>query len=284
MTFSSVTLGTIRGSFPRRAVFVLGPETLQVVLSLHASSLPWDSHDTQEDSNICEWFEVEQGPRIAREINGDITTPLFRLNLYRSPHSSYLAVSIHHAIYDGVAFPLLMKEVDAAYRAYNLQDAVPLAQITHHANLASRNNHAKEFWVSELEGVQLHDRLLHRRDEHNVVRCAKLLDISLHHLRSRCSRIHVTLEALFAGAIAYLGRRFLGWSSDAIFGVSSGVIGMFPILTRGLSRLFTPGESVMLSTWIVLSRRLSPSFPCGSNYNRGRSLDTSSLVSHLSLD
>jgi hypothetical protein len=48
--------------------------------------------------------------------------PLFRLNLYQSLCSSYLSVSTHHAVYDGLAFPLLMREVDAAYRAQSLQD------------------------------------------------------------------------------------------------------------------------------------------------------------------
>lgn len=111
-----------------------GSETLQVVLSPHASPLPWTSHDTKEDRSIPEWFEVEEGPRIAEEINDDFTTLLFRLNLYHSPHSSYLSVSIHHALYDGLAFPLLMKEVDAAYRAQTLQDAVPLARVVHPTN------------------------------------------------------------------------------------------------------------------------------------------------------
>ncbi|KAF9783958.1 hypothetical protein BJ322DRAFT_1067759 [Thelephora terrestris] len=202
-----------------RVGFVLGPETLQVVFSLLASTLPWILHDIEEGRNILEMFGVEEGPRIARDINDDITTPLFRLNLYRSPHSSYLAVSIHHAIYDGVAFPLLMKQVDAAYGTHSLQDVVQLSEVVRHIVPASRDNRTEEFWVSELQGIQLHDRSLHQRNEHHVVRYAKLLDVSLQHLRSRCSAIHVTLEALFAGAIAYLGRRFLEWSNDVIFGI-----------------------------------------------------------------
>jgi hypothetical protein len=193
---------------------------LQVVLSPHASPLPWTSHDIEEDCNISKWFEVEEGARIAEEINDDITTPLFRLNLYQSPRSSYLSVSIHHAVYDGLAFPLLMREVDAAYRAQSLQDVIPLSQVVHHVSPASYSDHAKQFWVSEFEGVNHRDRPLHQRNEHEVVRYAKILDTSLQDLRSRCSAIHVTLEALFTGTIAYMGRRFLGWSIDAIFGVS----------------------------------------------------------------
>lgn len=264
-------------------MFVLGPETLQVVLSPHASSLPWTSHHI-EDQDSYEWFESRDGTRIAKEINNDVTTPLFRLNLYQSPRSSYLAVSIHHAIYDGVAFPLLMREVDAAYRAHRSQDAVPLARIIHHISPASRDDHAKEFWVSEFEGIQLHDRQLHQRNEHGVARYAKVLDVSLQDLRSRCSAIHVTLEALFAGAIAYLGRRFLGWSDDVIFGVSWDLLGLFPFLTELRSRLFTPGELVMLSTSTVLSSHSSPSSHCESGSNRRRSPGTSGPVSPLSLN
>ena len=193
---------------------------MQVVLSPHASPLPWTPHDTEEDRDISKWFEVEEGARIAEEINDDITTPLFRLNIYQSPRSSYLSVSIHHALYDGLAFPLLMKEVDAAYRAQSLQDVIPLSQVVHHVNPISCSDRAKQFWVSEFEGVNLCDRLLHQRNEREVVRCAQVLDTPLQDLRSRCSAIHVTLEALFIGTMAYLGRRFLGWSNDAVFGVS----------------------------------------------------------------
>lgn len=189
-------------------------------MSPHASPLPWNFHDVEEGRIISEWFEAEEGIRIAEEINNDITTPLFRLNLYQSPHSSYLSVSVHHAIYDGVAFPLLMREVDTIYRAQSLQEVIPLAKVVHHINPISRGDHAKEFWVSEFEGVDLHHRSLHQRNEREVVRYAKVLDTPLQDLRSRCSAIHVTLEALFTSAIAYLGRSSLGWSNDAVFGVS----------------------------------------------------------------
>ena len=215
----SDTLEVFRSSFSRSVAFVLGPETLQVVLSPHASPLPWFSHDTEEDRNIAEWFELEEGAKIAEEINDDITTPLFRLNLYRSPNASYLSVSIHHAIYDGLAFPLLMNEVDAAYRAQSLQDVVPLAQVVHHINPISRGNSAKEFWMSEFEGVDLHNRLLYQRNEREIVRHSRIFDTSLQDIRSRCSAINVTLEALFTAAITFLGRKFFGWSNDAVFSV-----------------------------------------------------------------
>ena len=113
-----------------------------------------------------------------------------------------------------------MKEVDAVYRAQSLQGAVPLAQIVRTINPISRGDHAKTFWVSEFEGADLRDRPLYQKNECEVVRYAKVLDTSLQDLRSRCSAMHVTLEALFTGAIAYMGQRFLGWSNDAIFGVS----------------------------------------------------------------
>ena len=56
------------------------------------------------------------------------------------------------------------------------------------------------------------------------------------------------------------------------------------VLTGSWSRLFTPGELMMLSTWIMLSHHWLPSSRCGSDSNRGRSLDTSSLASLQSRD
>lgn len=205
-------------------MFVLGQETLQIVLSPRASPLPWTFCNIEDDRDISEWFEAEEGARVAEEINGDISTPLFRLNLYQSPHSSHLSVSIHHTLYDGLAFPLLMREVDAIYRGQCLQDAIPLGRIINHINPISRGDRAREFWISEFEGMDPRDRLLHRRDDREVIRYAKVLDVPLQDLRSRCSAIHVTLEALFTAAIASLGRRFLGWSDDAVFGVSQSIL------------------------------------------------------------
>ena len=46
---------------------------MQVVLSPHASPLPWTSRDTKEDCDISKRFGVEEGARIAEEINDDIT-------------------------------------------------------------------------------------------------------------------------------------------------------------------------------------------------------------------
>ena len=182
--------------------------------------LPWTCHDTEEGRDISEWFEVKEGPRIAEEINDDVTTPLFRLNLYQSARTSFLSVSIHHALYDGLAFPLLMREVDTVYRGQSLQRVVPLAQVIHHINPVSHGDRAKQFWVSEFEGIDLRDRPSHQRNELGATRYAKVLDTSLQDLRSRSSAIHVTLEALFTSTFAYMGRKFLGWSHDAIFGVS----------------------------------------------------------------
>ena len=59
---------------------------------------------------------------------------------------------------------------------------------------------------------------------------------------------------------------------------------MLFVLTGSWFRLFTPGELMMLSTWIVLSRHWSPSSPCGSDSNRERSLDTSGPASLQSRD
>lgn len=200
-------------------MFVLDSDTLQVILSPQAAGIPWFLHELEQDTEFSEWFAAEEIPRIAIEINEDISSPMFRLNLYHSTDSTYLAISIHHSLYDGIAFPLLMREVDAVYSNEDLSTPISLYVVVQQLNSCQRPERSKEFWVSQFEDANLVSRGLHRPSG-KTTRSTKTLDISLQDLRARCGTMHTTLEALFASTFAHKGQALFGWSRDAVFGVS----------------------------------------------------------------
>lgn len=197
---------------------MLDSDTLQVVLSPEAAGLPWFVHEYEQNGGFSEWFAEQEVPKISVDINEDITSPMFRLNLYRSKDSVHLAVSIHHALYDGIAFPLLMREVDSVYTKSDLHTPIPLFAVVQQINPSQRVERSKEFWVSQFQDMDLASRRL-RRPLGRTTRCAKTLDIPLQDLRARCGTMHTTMEALLASTFAFKGQELFGWSRDAIFGV-----------------------------------------------------------------
>jgi hypothetical protein len=176
--------------------------------------------EQKSTSDFTDWFATGEIPRITKEINEDITSPLFRLNLYRSAHSVYLAVSIHHVLYDGVAFPLLMREVDAIYNEADLDTPVPLSKVVYDIRSNEDTEKCRDFWASQFEGMNLGARRLREPDAARTDRRSKTLDVALSDIRDRCARLHTTLEALLACTFAHEGQGLFGWSGNAVFGVS----------------------------------------------------------------
>lgn len=67
-------------------------------------------------TSFCTFFFAEVAPSLAKQINGTTSTnPLFRLVVF-SPtdrnRSHWLTLSIHHALFDGVSLPLILKFVE----------------------------------------------------------------------------------------------------------------------------------------------------------------------------
>ncbi|KDN49336.1 hypothetical protein RSAG8_02038, partial [Rhizoctonia solani AG-8 WAC10335] len=163
------------------------------------------------------WFLEFEKDRISAEINGDLTTPAFRVNIYEL-EDRFMIVSLSHAIYDGVALPSLMKSLDAAIVGHEPGEVVPLQPLLESVQTSQES--AREFWVEKFSQLNL-KRLSSRRPAKPQVQhtCRVFTTISFEGMQSACRVQHTTLQALGCASYALAGRDSLGWRGNAIFGI-----------------------------------------------------------------
>lgn len=227
-----------------RTVFVIDDEgLLQVVLKSDSASLPFTSNsDGPTDTSFGEWFTQTSANRIASDINQDITTSLFRVNIYSDSSTAegiYFVLSISHALYDGMAIPPLMRDVDSLFSglalsseqgldAINLEPPVPLSSVLTYLP-SSNDASAREFWTNHLKDVSTSPSTIRRptpEEEVKSARTKRVLEMGYGGVKDVCMKMRVTPQAVFAAAFAVAGadsRQGEGvgrWREDAVFGVS----------------------------------------------------------------
>ncbi|KAG8217719.1 hypothetical protein J3R82DRAFT_5877 [Butyriboletus roseoflavus] len=101
-----------------RTVFYFGRQLVQVILTPTSSQLPWTEERTPftDANSFSTFFYAEVAPSLAKQINGTSSTiPPFRLVVFSAPDNHqdhWLTLSIHHALFDGVSLPLILKFVE----------------------------------------------------------------------------------------------------------------------------------------------------------------------------
>ena len=101
-----------------RTIFHFGRDLVQVVLHPDDVTLPWlEKRADSNEQSFKDAFDHEDASSIASDINASLsTTPGFRLTIYTStPNTHFFVLSIHHALFDGVSLPVLLKDVEREY-------------------------------------------------------------------------------------------------------------------------------------------------------------------------
>lgn len=219
-----------------RTVFVIDDEGLvQVVLKPNSTCLPLTSNsDGPIDTSFGDWFARTSANRIASDINQDITTPLFRINVY-SDEEIYFVLSISHALYDGMAIPPLMRNVDGLFSSLsssenvdttNLEPPVPLSSVL--SRIPSNDASARSFWIDHFKSIPPLSSPIRRlppSDEVQSARTRRVLEMGYGSVKDVCMKMRVTPQAVFAAAFAVAGASSAKgegvgrWRDDAVFGV-----------------------------------------------------------------
>ncbi|KAK0120738.1 hypothetical protein ONS96_010939 [Cadophora gregata f. sp. sojae] len=79
--------------------------------------------------------------------------PPYVLRLIKSPERTELVISMHHALYDGVALEILFAEIEKLYHDEDLSTAVSFAPFLRSV-VALDLNAADQFWASKLRGCR----------------------------------------------------------------------------------------------------------------------------------
>ncbi|KAM4067630.1 condensation domain-containing protein [Hirsutella rhossiliensis] len=143
-----------------------------------------------------------------------IGDPLVRYTLVKDDQSNarYFVWTIHHALYDGWSFPLMVNQVCQRYDGFDVEPAPEYKHFVQH--IAQKNqNEAKEYWKSVLSGTQsttfpaLPD-----------ISYAPAADTTVEYCCPPVPRVKgITRTALLRGAWALIMNRFHD-SEDAVFG------------------------------------------------------------------
>uniref|UniRef100_A0A0W0FS42 Carrier domain-containing protein n=1 Tax=Moniliophthora roreri TaxID=221103 RepID=A0A0W0FS42_MONRR len=212
------------GLVQSRTVFVSDEVLVQVILKPSATELPFHTHENFSFDTFNEWFLESEAPSISNRINEDLTTPLWAVNVYLTPDSKgYMVFSINHALYDGNAMPLIIREFRSVYLDRLTPDPVPLSDI-----LAlippSDDEKTKEFYLHHFSSLDLRRRVLRRPTSDSEPRWVqKVFDgVSLEDLQTRCRKDwKVTVQAFWSVAFAIAGKEMFGWGghNEAVFGM-----------------------------------------------------------------
>ncbi|KAG7086753.1 NRPS protein [Marasmius oreades] len=201
---------------------------IQVVLREGAVDIPWRLMHVQFDEDFEEWFSKEEALSVSTQVNEDLTTPLWAINMYEvdsiGAQSLYMVFSINHALYDGNAMPLLAKEFRAMYLSTSLPEPVPLSAVLS-VIPPPDDSRTKQFFLDHFAALKESRISNSSRDvvgeAKAIWRTYQLEGVSLSDVKEKCSRHwHVTLQAFWTVGFAVAGRELFGWSSkEAVFGV-----------------------------------------------------------------
>ncbi|KAI9064453.1 hypothetical protein FKP32DRAFT_1591881 [Trametes sanguinea] len=206
-----------------RTVFHFGSELVQVVLRPHAVKWRFPEEDVliSSDVDFQTYVTNEAGPRTAREINSDISrTPAVRLSFYmnRASGTTYAVLSIHHALYDGISLPVLMRDLERMYTKQQQLPSAPLHAILEQIVTIDQTA-AREFWTSYLQGFAW-QRLLNKSASSPRAEVTTLtFKQSLSQLQAKAAAQHITLQALLMSAYGYLLGQHVYGHDDVTFGV-----------------------------------------------------------------
>ncbi|PLB33914.1 nonribosomal siderophore peptide synthase SidC [Aspergillus candidus] len=234
----------------RTAFAPLDKQMAQVVFSADLHQIRW-TEETYHSLEEALEKKSDQQASISRDIISSISqTPPVRFQLAKSAGTEQplaLFISIHHALYDGESFSMLLEDVAARYAAESVPErGSPSAFIEH--IYSQDQSKAQQHWAQHL--ADCHPTTF--RDDFNVMEhpkpANKLLSTKLSELERRSASLHTTVPNLVQAVFALLLADTVG-VSDLTYGlVLSG---------RAVS---VPGaESVLLPCITTIPGRLNTS-------------------------
>ncbi|KAI1795863.1 peptide synthetase [Ganoderma leucocontextum] len=206
-----------------RTVFHFGSNLAQVVLRPESSfsQVVEKTVSNFDDAGFQRYFTMQEASIIAREMNVHISeVPPVRLSFYSSSPSCtlYAVLSIHHVLYDGIALPVLLQDLERMYARQPQLPSASLSEALEHLTLMEEEG-ARVFWTSYLKDYPW-ERLLNRSASSAVADVTSIpFKLSLSELQNKAARQQVTLQALLMAAYGSLLAQHLYGHDDVMFGV-----------------------------------------------------------------
>ncbi|KAG2158199.1 uncharacterized protein EDB93DRAFT_1077366 [Suillus bovinus] len=205
-----------------RTIFFFGKTLVQVILSRETCHLHWEESSVAASDNetFSNYFFDEEAARVTVEINALITSvPPVRLRLYRQSCDTYVVLSIHHALFDAISLPRILKYVEDAYLDKPLQNLIPPDQILEHVTFRDLTP-AREYWTSTLHNFNWSYRnMMDVPQSASPRRISIILDTPFSYFQQMLAHCQVTLQAALTCTFASVLANHLCQSDDLIFGI-----------------------------------------------------------------
>jgi amino acid adenylation domain-containing protein len=158
------------------------------------------------------------------------------LNFVQYSGSTKLLVSMHHALYDGIALTVLYEEIETLYHNYSLPPAVPFAPFLQ-SMISMKTEESDQFWEATLRNISptRFNRMNHQRmNETNIQRISS--KSSLHWVEDSAKKYSTSLLAVCNAVWAsILSERTQ--QSDICFG---NIVSGRTVPVDGIERLVAP--------------------------------------------
>ncbi|KAF8844469.1 AMP-binding-domain-containing protein [Paxillus ammoniavirescens] len=237
-----------------RTVFFFGRQLVQAILTPASCQLPWIEKLTsfENEDSFNKFFFTQDAPSLARQINSaTVATPLFRLTVYTKSDGHRVALSIHHALFDGVSLPLILQFVEDELLGRSHSPTCSAEQLLEYVHSADTDA-AREFWVTKFSGFDWStQRSINLQPSSQIRRKAVPLATSLSTLAELLAPHEVTLQSALTCTFASLLAQHVRHNDDVAFGViRSGRL--LPV--EGIERAIYPTLTV-LPTRVCLNTR-----------------------------
>lgn len=155
-------------------------------------------------------------------VEHDVLYPI-RIQLKTSEEGSQMLVHIHHALYDGWSWQLILNDLHCLLQNEELQPKPAYNVVTDFFikyKLKESSNESSVFWSNQLQGTSaaafpnFHGKTGLSPKTHEVVR---VLDIPVPKLNDMSQRLKISRQTVFQAAFCYILSTYLG-SNDVIFG------------------------------------------------------------------
>lgn len=203
-------------------MFHFGKVLTQVILKPEYSPLAWENKEIRplNQESFRDFFLIQCASHIATTINRNISTIApYRLSAYSSGSQTFLALSIHHSLFDGISLPQIFFQVEKHYLHLSPNPTASTSDILEcisTIDLAA----AKSFWQKYLSRYKWsHESLLSIRPS-NTKRLIQPFKESLSSFKKVAASQHVTVQALFTCAFSRLLALQVYQRTDVVFGVS----------------------------------------------------------------
>lgn len=175
----------------------------------------------QDDASFRNYFTEREAGSLARELNIDISkVPPVRLSFYTTDTSrtTFMVLSIHHALYDGISLPVLLQDLEHAYKHQPQIPSASFHDVLEYLAVVDQTA-AQTFWSSYLKEFPWRTLLNRTASSSNADITSRTFTHSLSEMQSKASTQHVTLQALLMCAYGSLLAQHLYNHNDVIFGV-----------------------------------------------------------------